>query len=467
MSEYRELLTGQKMARRTLLRGAGALMALPLLEAMLPHSALARGLGAGGAARAVPKRLAFLFVPNGINMGAWRPAAAGALTTLPTTLQPLAAFKDSLLIMSGLTQHNAFALGDGGGDHARSAAAWLTGCHPRKTSGADIKAGTSADQVAARYLGKDTRFPTLELGVERGGLAGDCDSGYSCAYSSTISWRTENTPVAKETNPRAVFDRLFGSGGGEENLSSEEAARRRSEQGSILDAVQQEASGLQRQLGTHDQQKLDEYLTSVREIERRVQFTEKAAKIDAKAMGLNLTPPSAHPADMGEHIRLMGDMMVLAFQTDQTRIATFMFANEGSNRSYNPIGVLEGHHELSHHGGSEEKLTKIQRINQYHVEQLAYVLKKMQDVKEANGSLLDNTMLVYGGGISDGDRHNHNDLPILIAGGKGMFQTGRHVIYPDETPLTNLFMTAFDRMGVPTEKIGTLGDSNGKLTQLF
>lgn len=461
MSEYRELLTGQKMARRTLLRGAGALLALPLLEAMLPHSALARV----GAAPAIPKRLAFLFVPNGVNMNAWRPAAAGAITSLPTTLQPLMPFKDSLLIMSGLTQHNAHALGDGGGDHARSAAAWLTGCHPRKTSGADIKAGTSADQVAAKYLGKETRFSTLELGVERGGLAGDCDSGYSCAYSSTISWRTENTPVAKETSPRAIFDRMFGTG--DESLSADEAARRRSEQGSILDAVQEEANGLQRKLGTHDRQKLDEYLTSVREIERRVQFSDKAAKIDAKALGLNLTPPTSKPADMGEHIRLMGDMMVLAFQTDQTRIATFMFANEGSNRSYNPIGILEGHHELSHHGGSEEKLTKIQKINQYHVEQLAYVLGKMQSVKEANGSLLDNTMLVYGGGISDGDRHNHNDLPILVAGGKGMFQTGRHVIYPDKTPLTNLFMTAFDRMGLPTEKIGTIGDSDGKLTQLF
>ena len=467
MSEYRDLMTGQKMARRTLLRGAGALLALPLLEAMIPHSVLARSIGAAGG-QAVPKRLAFLFVPNGVNMNAWRPGAEGALTTLPQTLQPLTAFKEQLLIMSGLTQHNAFALGDGGGDHARSAAAWLTGCHPRKTSGADIKAGISADQVAAKYLGKETRFPTLELGVERGGLAGNCDSGYSCAYSSTISWRTENTPVAKETSPRAVFDRLFGNGGdGGETLSTSEASRRRSEQGSILDAVQDEASSLQRKLGTHDQQKLDEYLTSVREIERRVQFTERASKIDLKAMGLDATPPTAKPADMGEHIRLMGDMMVLAFQTDQTRIATFMFANEGSNRAYNPIGILEGHHELSHHGGSQEKLTKIQKINQYHVEQLAYILHKMQGVKEANGSLLDNTMLVYGGGISDGDRHNHNDLPILVAGGKGIFKTGRHVQYADQTPLTNLFLTAFDRMGLPTDKIGTIGDSSGRLTQLF
>ncbi|MBC8102392.1 MAG: DUF1552 domain-containing protein [Cytophagales bacterium] len=465
MSEHRELLTGQKMARRTLLRGAGALMALPLLEAMLPVTALARSIGGGAAAQAVPKRLAFLFVPNGVHMPAWTPAAPGALTTLPATLQPLAAFKDSLLVMSGLTQRNAFALGDGGGDHARSAATWLTGCHPRKTSGADIKAGPSADQVAARYIGRQTRFPTLELGVERGGLAGDCDSGYSCAYSSTISWRTENTPVAKETSPRAIFDRLFGSGS-DDGLSSEESARRRSEQGSILDAVQEEAGSLQRQLGSHDRQKLDEYLTSVREIEQRVQFTERSAKSDWKTK-LNLTPPPVRPSDMAEHIRLMGDMMVLAFQTDQTRIATFMFANEGSNRSYKPLGILEGHHELSHHGGSQEKQEKIQQINQYHVQQLAYILQRMSEVEEANGSLLDNTMLVYGGGISDGDRHNHNNLPILVAGGKGMFQTGRHVIYPDNTPLTNLFLTAFDRMGLPTDRIGTIGDSSGRLTQLF
>lgn len=474
--------TATRISRRTLLRGAGTVLALPLLEAMLPPSS-AR---AAATEKASPKRLAFVFVPNGINMKTWTPAADGALTpaTLTPTLAPLASLTDSMLVLTGLTQKNAFALGDGGGDHARSAAAWLTGCHPRKTHGADIKAGISADQVAAKYIGSLTRFPSLEIGIDGGALAGNCDSGYSCAYTSTISWRGEATPNSREVNPRALFNRLFGAGDYEDDngapLSPEDRARRQAEDRSILDTVMEEAGSLRRNLGVHDREKLDEYFTSVREVERRLLWTEKAsiaatnpntdahgAELKSGAILLKDGVPDHIPSDYAEHIRLMGDMMVLAFQADLTRISTFMFAREGSNRSYPMIGISEGHHELSHHGGAVEKLEKIQKINRFHTDQLAYILQKMQSIRETDGTLLDNTILVYGGGISDGDRHNHDDLPILVAGGKGLFRTGRHVTYQDGTPLTNLFMTAFDRIGLPTEKIGSLGDSTGKLAQLF
>jgi hypothetical protein len=434
------------------------LLALPLLDAMLPLSALAQT----PKGKAVPKRIAFLFVPNGINMNGWTPEATGANFELTPITAPLKKVQKSLNIMTGLAQHQAHALGDGGGDHARSAAAWLTGCHPRKTSGANIKAGISADQIAAARIGKNTRFPSLELGIERGGMAGDCDSGYSCAYSHTISWRTEATPVAKEVDPRLVFERLFG--GGDEGETAEMRAQRIATDRSILDFVMEDAKSLQRSLGNEDRRKLDEYFTGVREIEQRIQWVEKANKEGGDGLPGGVAMPGGIPTDQAEHIRLMGDMMILAFQTDMTRICTFMFANEGSNRAYRKIGISEGHHDLSHHGRSPEKLAKIQQINTFHVEQLAYILEKMQSIKEANGSLLDNTLLVYGGGISDGDRHNHNDLPILLAGGKNMGVVGgRHIQYPNNTPMTNLFLTMFDKIGIPADTVGTLGDSTGRL----
>ena len=448
--------------RRTLLRGVGTLMALPLLDAMAPVGAMAQT----SAKAAKPLRAAFLFVPNGVNMEFWRPATAGADYVMPKTLAPLASLRKKINIMSGLTQHNAFALGDGGGDHARSAAAWLTGCHPTKTSGANIKVGVSADQIIAQKMGNKTRFPSLELGIERGGLAGDCDSGYSCAYSSTIAWRTENTPVAKEVNPRDVFERLFGTAG--DGANAEARALREAEHKSILDFVLEDAAQLKRQLGSHDRQKLDEYFTGVREIERRLEFVEQAKAGGANTEGMNgLHVPVGIPADYAEHARLMGDMMVLAFQSDLTRACTYMFANEGSGHSYKNLGIAGGHHELSHHGKDPEKLAQLQKINQFHVEQVAYILHKMDSIKEGDGTLLDNTMLVYGGGISDGDRHNHDDLPIIMAGGAGAgIKTGRHIQYENNTPMSNLFLSMFDRMGIPAETIGSVGDSTGKLQQL-
>ncbi len=441
-----------KITRRTALRGLGTVVALPLLEGMLPLSALAQ------TPKAVPKRLAFLFVPNGVNMAHWKPGAVGAAFELPTILEPLAGVKDQMTVLTGLAQHGAFALGDGPGDHARSAAAWLTGVHPKKTSGADIHVGISVDQLAAQKVGGLTRFPSLELGCERGASVGDCDSGYSCAYSSSISWRSETTPVAKEINPRLVFERLFG--GGDPSEADEGRRRRERYRLSVLDFVLEEAGRLKQQMGVRDLHKMDEYFESVREIERRIQRVEAESGIPSGA-----ARPMGVPRDYGEHLRLMGDMMVLAFQADLTRVSTFMFANEGSNRSYAAIGVPEGHHEVSHHGQDPGKLEKKRLIDRFHVEQLAYVLDRLRKVEEPNGTLLDNTMLVYGGGISDGDRHNHDDLPILLFGkGGGTLRPGRHVAYETNTPMNNLFVSLLDRMGVPGE---TLGDATGKLDQLF
>jgi hypothetical protein len=430
-------------------------MALPMLEAMTPLSALAQT-----GQRSRPLRMAFVFVPNGMHMADWTPAAEGTSFELPSILAPLQNVRESLLVLTGLTQDKARPNGDGPGDHARSAAAWLTGCQPRKTAGADIKVGISADQLAAQQIGYRTAFPSLELGCERGRQAGNCDSGYSCAYSHSISWRSESTPVAKEVDPRLVFERLFSNGDSYETAESRK--RREGYKKSILDFVMDDAKSLRTQLGSHDQRKLDEYFSSVREIEQRLSRAQQV-KLSPRPPGMAISNDA--PDDYEEHIRLLADMMVLAFQADLTRICTFMFANEGSNRPYPIIGIPEGHHDLSHHERKAEKQEKIRQINLFHVKQLAYLLEKMQSIKEGSGTLLDNSMVVYGGGISDGNRHNHDDLPILLAGkGGGTFRTARHVRYPRNTPMNNLFLAMLDRMGVAAENIG---DSTGRLDQLF
>ena len=432
----------------------GTFVALPILEKMMPLTALA----------STPKqrivRSAYLFTVNGMNMQHWTPAAAGELADLPSILGPLAEVKGSINVLTGLTQQHAFANGDGPGDHARSCACFLTGVQPRKTSGADIRNGISVDQVAAQHIGHLTKFPSLELGCERSGLAGDCDSGYSCAYSSNIAWKNETTPVAKEINPRLVFERLFGNG--DANEQGESLARRQLFQQSILDFVTEDAAKLKGQLGSRDRMKMDEYFTSVREIEERLIRFENSQGF---ALAAGVKAPSGVPPSYGEHIRLMMDMMILAFQADLTRTCTMMYANDGSNRSYAEIGVPEGHHDMSHHGGNPVKLEKKRKIDQFHVEQLAYCLKKMASIKEPEGSLLDNTLLLYGAGISDGNAHNHDNLPILLAGkGGGGVPTGRHLVYKDGTPLTNLFLDVLDRVGVRTDH---LGDSSGALTGIF
>ncbi|MBX3119643.1 MAG: DUF1552 domain-containing protein [Fimbriimonadaceae bacterium] len=444
----------KSLPRRTFLKGIGTAMALPLLEKMLPLTAVAQSMPTQGA----PMRMAFMFVPNGINMEHWVPPVDGALTQLPYTLEPLKGVKDNINVLTGLAQHKAHALGDGPGDHARSSAVWLTGVHPKKTAGSDINVGISADQVAAQAIGKETRFASLELGCERGAVAGDCDSGYSCAYSTSISWRSATTPNAKEVNPRLVFERLFGRGSADEQELSKQMRDRYRK--SVLDFVLEDANRLSKQLGIRDQQKLDEYLTGVREIEERILKMER----ENPAAFIAGNRPSGIPSDYGEHIRLMGDMMILAFQADLTRISTFMFANEGSNRSYGLIGVKDGHHDISHHGKDPVKLESKKQIDRFHMVQLAYILERMKNTKELDGTLLDHSMVVYGGGISDGDRHNHDDLPILFAGSaKGTIRTGRHVRY-QPTPMNNLFLSMLDKVGVRVE---TLGDSTGKLQGLF
>ncbi|KXK21782.1 MAG: hypothetical protein UZ18_ATM001000233 [Armatimonadetes bacterium OLB18] len=431
----------------------GTALALPMLEGALPLSALAQSLKPAQR----PNRIAFLFVPNGVNMEHWTPATEGALDTLPTVLEPLQPLKSEFQVLTGLAQRNAFALGDGPGDHARSSAAWLTGVHPKKTAGSDIQNGISADQVASQHIGGRTRLPSLELGCERGAVSGNCDSGYSCAYSSSISWRSPTTPMPKEVNPRMVFERLFG----DSELADESLQKRRKQRISILDLVAEDAAELKRKLGSRDKLKIEEYFTSVRDIENRLERMEES---EAKLVKMGQKPTGV-PSDYGEHVRLMGDMMILAFQADLTRISTFMFANEGSNRNYRNIGISDGHHDISHHGKQAEKLEKKRQIDRFHVEQLAYILNRMRSIREVEGTLLDNTMLLYGGGIGDGDRHNHDDLPILLAGrGAGKLKPGRHVRFRQGTPLNNLFLSMLDKVGVDVEQ---LGDSTGKLQGLL
>jgi hypothetical protein len=419
--------------------------------------ATAAGVGSpSGPSPAGPKRMAFFYVPNGVHMQDWRPKEEGADFQLPWILEPLAPVKDDLLVLTGLDQHNAKALGDGPGDHARSLSCFLTGVHPYKTDGANIKVGVSVDQVAAMAVGGKTRLPSLELGIERGGQSGNCDSGYSCAYSSNISWRSATTPMAKEVNPRFVFDRLFG-GRGKTGTAAERQKRDLYER-SILDYVLEDAQALRNRIGMNDRRKMDEYLTSVREIEQRINKAESPVIVDG-----GLARPSGVPKDYAEHVRILFDLIALAFQTDTTRICTFMFANEGSGRPYPFLGVPEGHHDLSHHGGDPKKHEKLRKINRFHIEEFARLLARLQSIREGECSVLDNSMIVYGSGIGDGDRHNHDDLPVLFAGkGGGAFQTGRHVVYKPQ-PLNNLYLSMLDAMGVPCDRIG---DSTGRLEKL-
>ena len=444
--------------RRTFLRGLGALIALPMLDAMRPMRAVA---GAMSAAKS-PVRMAFLFVPNGAHMPDWTPTGEGADFDLPYILQPLQAHKSELMVLSGLTQDKGRANGDGGGDHARSAGSWLTGVQPLKSEGSRIRVGTSADQIAASVIGNQTRFPSLEIGLEPGRQGGKCDTGYSCAYSNNISWRNEVTPMTREINPRLVFERLF-SGSMSKDVS-ESQKRREMAKKSILDFVLEDAKSLSAKVGGHDRQKLDEYLTAVREIELRVDQAAKTVAIANTSVTAGYEIPEGVPESYEEHARLMCDMMVLAFQSDTTRICTFMLANEGSNRSYRNIGVGDGHHSLSHHQGDHAKQMKIREINRFHIQQYAYVLNKLRSTPEGDGNLLDHCMIAYGGGLADGDRHDHGNLPILLAGrGGGTLTPGRHVSFPAETPMCNLLVSMLDRMGAP---VARFGDSTGRLRGL-
>jgi len=442
------------LSRRTLLRGIGTTLALPWLDAMGPLTAWADG--ATPVAQAAPNRMAFLYVPNGINMADWKPSAEGELTAeLPSILQPLAAHRGDFSILTGLTADKARANGDGGGDHARALSAFLTGVQPRKTDGTDIRAGISVDQVAAARLGDRTRLPSLEIGTEAGSMAGNCDSGYSCVYSSTMAWRSATQPLPKEVNPKLVFERLFGSG------SREDRMRRDARRASVLDLVKSDFADLNGRLGRGDQRKLDEYFSAIRDLEQRI---ERAAHLPEPVVPVGAAQPAGVPDSYEAHLRLMADLMVLAFQTDSTRVCTFVLANEGSGKPYPFIGVSEGHHDLSHHGNNAEKKEKIAKINRFHATQLAYLLERMKSVKEGDGTLLDHTMLAYGSGNSDGNAHNHDDLPILLAGrGCGTLNPGRHTVYSKETPLNNLWLSLLNRMEISVQQ---LGDSTGELKNI-
>ncbi len=445
------MITGKHLARRTFLRGLGAAISLPLLDAMTPAFAAATRLASSS-----PRRMAFVYVPNGIIMKDWTPAEIGTQFELPRILKPLEPLRQHVTLLSGLTHNTGRALGDGPGDHARAAASFLTGVHPKKTAGADIQSGVSVDQIAAQKIGGATRFASLELGCEDGRLVGNCDSGYSCAYSNSISWRTTSTPLPPEINPRAVFERMFG----DSDETPEARAKRLSYNKSILDFVLDDTRRLKGDLGTTDRRKLDEYLDAVREIERRIELAEH----DSKQFVPTIEKPAGVPVEFADHVKLMFDLMTLSFQADLTRISTFMMCREGSTRTYREIGVSDAHHPLTHHRNNPEWIEKVTKINCFHLEQFAYFINKLKSTPDGDGTLLDRVMVVYGSGLADGNQHTHNDLPVLLAGaGNGAIRTGRHNRYPKETPMTNLYVAMLDHMGIPPEHIG---DSTGELQHL-
>lgn len=421
---------------------------------MVPALSLARTTAANPTAR-----LGFVYVPNGIIMDRWTPSGEGPGFAFSPTMQALEPFRERLLVMSGLAQVNGRALGDGPGDHARAGATWLTGVHPKKTEGADIHAGISADQIAAREFGKTTQLGSLEIGLESPTLAGDCDSGYSCAYTNTISWRSPTTPNPMEVNPRAVFERLFGDGD-----STDPAARLASlkEQRSILDYVTADVNRLKGGLAASDRIKLTEYMEAIRDIERRIQ---KAEEQSATMRLPVMQRPGSIPEAFEEHARLMMDLIVIAYQTDMTRVVSCMIAREGSNRSYRAIGVADGHHSVTHHQNDPEKIEKTAKINQLHAQTFAYLLQKMHSTPDGDGTLLDHSMILYGSSISDGNAHTHDNLPLVLAGGGcGQVKGGRHIRFPKETPMNNLLLTMLSKAGLhPSAK---LGDSNGFLEHL-
>lgn len=440
--------------RRTFLKGmGGAAVGLPWLEALHSQQVMA---SSGDQDSTTPTRMAFVFFANGAIMPDWKPEGVGKDYKLSKTLQPLAPVKEDVMVISGLAHDKARANGDGAGDHARCSAAFLTASQPRKTGGADIQLGVSVDQVAAQNIGALTPLPSLELGIEGGRQAGVCDSGYSCAYQSNIAWRSATQPVAKEINPKLAFERLFGMS----MLDMKKRQERDFYRTSILDLVADDASRIQQTLSATDRQKMDEYFTSVREIEQRI----GRAAPKKRAVPEDFNVPNGVPRETVEHIRLMYEIMTLAFQTDSTRIATFMLANGGSNQRYTHLGIKEGHHQMSHHRNDEDLVTTIQKIDQFLVEEFSRFVQKLKSIPEGNGTLLDHSMIVYGSAISDGNRHRHEDLPIVLAGkGSGTIQTGRHLKLEKETPMANLFVSMLDRMNSPVERFG---DSTGKLKEL-
>lgn len=442
------MITRTSLPRRTFLRGMGTAVALPFLEAMTPAFARA----------ATPiTRVAFIYAANGIIMDDWTPADEGRGFTMSPTLLPVAPFQEQLTVLTGLAHRNGEALGDGPGDHARAGASWLTGVHPKKTQGADIRNGMSVDQMLAQDIGRSTPLPSLELGLQDVRMVGGCDSGYSCAYSNTVSWSSPTTPLPYENNPRRVFERLFGDG---ETTDPAVRAVRSRQNRSLLDFVMADAARLRLSLGAGDRRKLADYLDSVREVERRIENAERRGAVELPT----LDRPDGVPPTFAEHVQVMSDLIAIAFQADLTRVVTFMYSREGGNRTYREIGVPDAHHGLSHHQNDPERMARLQLIDRHHVAQFAYLLGKLAEANDEQGSVLDESMIVYGSSLSDSNAHTHDNLPTLLAGGgSGTLKGGRHLRFADGTPMTNLLLTMLDKVGSYREQVG---DSTGRIEHL-
>jgi uncharacterized protein DUF1552 len=440
--------------RRTFLRGLGATLALPLLDGMVPAFGSSKDTAAKPA-----MRMGFVYVPNGIIESKWKPATEGAGFKMTPIMEPLAPFQDRLLVLSGLDQKLANPqAGEGGAFHSRASATFLTGVHPKPTEGADIHAGVSVDQIAAKEMGKQTQVASLELCLDPVEAAGVCEPGYTCAYMNTICWRTPTTPMPMEDHPRVVFERLFG-----DSETTDRAARlaRIEENRSLLDFVSQDVARLLKGLGPADRGKVTEFLDAVRDVERRIQLAEEQASRELPTLE---RPAGGFPASFEDYAKLMFDLQVLAYQTDLTRVITFMLAHERSGRSYREIGVPDAHHPLSHHRNDPVSIAKLVKVNTFHVKLFAYYIEKLRSTPDGDGTLLDHAMIVYGSGINDGNLHTHEDLPILlVGGGAGKIKGGRHLRYPQGTPMTNLYLSMLDMAGIPLDN---LGDSSGKLELL-
>ena len=447
------IVTKKHLPRRTFLRGLGVTLALPMLDSMVPAFGGARA----SAAQAV-RRLGVVYVPNGMFMPNWTPTNEGGVLDVTQTLQSLAPFRDQMLMVSGLCSEEGIARpGEGAGDHARAAGAFLTGVHPKKTEGYDIRAGISMDQIAARVLGQETQLASLELSLESAERAGSCDPGYSCAYANTLCWSSPTTPLPMASDPRAVFERLFGTSG-TTDPAAWLAARRHDR--SLLDMVTAKVARLSRELGPRDRVKLTEYLEAVRDVERRIQMAEQQTTRELPAMD----QPAGVPDSFEEHAKLMFDLQVLAYQADLTRVITFMMGHETSNRAYPEIGVPDSHHALSHHGGDKALIDRLKKVDGHLTAMFAYYVDRLASTPDGDGSLLDSVMILFGSGMSDGNRHNHHDLPtLLVGGGAGAITGGRHIRVAPDTPNANLFLTMLDTLGVPTD---TMGDSTGRLDSL-
>jgi len=437
----------KSIPRRTFLRGAGAALALPMLDAMTP---------AFGADTTRPIRMAFIQTPNGImNLkNEWTPKTVGADWEITRTLEPLAGFKDNMVVVSGLDQQQAAGLnGEIGGDHPRACTAWLTGTHAKMTSGADLHAGISVDQIAAKEFGKYTQLASLEIGLESSEVVGACESAYGCAYYDTISWRNETTPLPMENRPRAIFERMFGDAGTDPKARLTLAR----EDHSILDAVDADIKRMRGKVGGTDRAKVDQYLDAIRDVERRMQLAEKQ---DVKALPMG--SPVGAPEVFSEYFRLMADLNVLAWQTDMTRVITFQMGHEMSGRAYPELGFGDAHHPCTHHQGDPEKIEKTTKINILHVKMFSYWLDKLRATSDGDGTLLDHSMLLYGAGLSDANLHLYTNLSLVLVAGRATgFKGGMHVKYPNRTPMTNLLLTMLDRAKVP--HVDKLGDSTGRL----